>query len=299
MGREIVKTTDGRTWQVRYQRARGPRVRGCRGFRTRVGRGRRLLFASTDGGVQWAVSSRTTGVTASTSPMRFTAGRSPTLPCCEPTTAVPIVAPVHDALLPSTEPALPARTAGSRAWELCTRRTTTARHWSTPTHRYATLTASVVSPVICSARRADRRGCSSRADGAAAQFSYIGYRCSDGKCVAVVKQNYFPPSITGIDGPGSYPGPFSVIDDHTAVFVGNTPPAEQPMTMLLVTDDGRGHVPRSRCPTEPRGGRHALGQLHESRRRMDSRHGRIKAFHILATANGGRTWRQQYRAPQS
>ena len=124
---------------------------------------------------------------------------------------------------------------------------------------------------------------------------YLGSRCERGECVPVVKQNFFPPEVAGIDGPGSEPGPFSVIDDHTAVFVGNTPPVDQPMTMMLLTDDGLGHGPRL---TIPDGGPEQASAHAVSFTSRDS--GWVvdsvldRSFHILATADGGKTWTKQF-----
>jgi photosystem II stability/assembly factor-like uncharacterized protein len=137
-------------------------------------------------------------------------------------------------------------------------------------------------------------------NGAMNHLAYIGYRCpATGECAAVVKENFFPPIIPSIDGPGSYPGPFSVIDAHTAVFVGNTPPVEQPLSMLLLTDDGKTRGPRLTIPERTTRGATALGASFVSAKRgwiVDSVG--LEEFHILATTDGGKTWKQQFRAPQ-
>lgn len=137
-------------------------------------------------------------------------------------------------------------------------------------------------------------------NGATGHLAYVGYRCPPtGTCAAVVKENFFPPIIPSIDGPGSYPGPFSVVDEHTAVFVGNTPPVAQPLSMLLLTDDGKTRGPLVAIPENATRGASALSASFVSARRgwiVDSVG--LEEFHILATADGGKTWTQQYRAPQ-
>ena len=49
-----------------------------------------------------------------------------------------------------------------------------------------------------------------------------------GACRQVVLENFYQPPVPGIDGPGSGPGPFSVVYAHTAVFVGYTGPLDHP-----------------------------------------------------------------------
>jgi hypothetical protein len=127
--------------------------------------------------------------------------------------------------------------------------------------------------------------------------NYVAYRCpSDGGCRGVVRQLYFPtPAVTSLQGPGSYPGPFSIIDSHTAVFVGYTPAFDQPVTMMFARDTGS-HSARFRVPvaTHPQ----AAAALATSFR--STRLGWIvvdngRTPEIVATRDGGHTWTVQYR----
>jgi hypothetical protein len=45
--------------------------------------------------------------------------------------------------------------------------------------------------------------------------------------------------IPGPPGPGSYPGPFSALGPSEAVFVGFTPPIDEPTSTVLATSGGR------------------------------------------------------------
>jgi len=131
-------------------------------------------------------------------------------------------------------------------------------------------------------------------NGATGHDSYVGYRCpASGACRPVVRENFYSPSVPGIDGPGSAPGPFSVIDAHTAVFVGYTGPLDQPMSMMLLGDDGRQRgatlvVPDGPPAAEPRSVSFVSGDRGWI---VDVVPG---AAHILATTDGGKTWTQQY-----
>lgn len=303
MGHTIVGTTDGRTWQVRYRAPEDLEFVDAVDATHVWAVGARSLFASTDGGVHWTVSPRTPPLTR----VHFTGDRQGWA--------------VADSVLLRTDD-------GGRSW----RRTTTpcpvdrtcfagAQHgWiATPGAVYETndagahwtqrLTVRDANDPTVGGGVAGDLQCTAGGSAwvlfegygaAAGNAPYIGYRCANGACVAVVKQNYFPPPIAGIDGPGSYPGPFSVVDDHTAVFVGNTPPVEQPMTMMLVTDDGRGHGPRLTVPdgTAQEGGARAVSFTSREVGWILDTVG-ISVFHILARTNGGRSWTQQFSAPES
>lgn len=138
-------------------------------------------------------------------------------------------------------------------------------------------------------------------NGAAGHEAYVGYRCpATGKCAIVVRNNFVAPAVPGTSGPGASPGPFSVIDDHTAAFVGYTGPLSVPITVMIVGSDGkaRGAVRPVKDPSPP------PPASPRSTSFTGSTVGWILATtgtqaHILATADGGRTWTVQYRAPIS
>ena len=135
-------------------------------------------------------------------------------------------------------------------------------------------------------------------EGAGGHISYAGYRCrQDGACALVIRNNFYPPVVPGTDGPGASPGPFSVIDDHTAVFTGYTSALQEPMSMVLLSDDGRTRGPALVVPDGPPEQATPAAVSFTSRERgwiVDTLNG---AAHIIATTNGGRTWSVQYAVP--
>ena len=127
--------------------------------------------------------------------------------------------------------------------------------------------------------------------------AYVGYRCtSDGVCVVIEKNVDTTPGSPAIPGPGSTPGPFSVIDDHTAVFAGFTGPIDNPVTMMLLSDDGRTSGPVHAVPDGP-GQPTPFAVSFTSRERGWLVDGVAGKAHILATTDGGKTWTVQYAAP--
>jgi len=137
-------------------------------------------------------------------------------------------------------------------------------------------------------------------NGAAGHEAYVGYRCAaSGGCAIVVRNNFMAPAVPGKDGPGASPGPFSVIDDHTAAFVGYTGPVDPPMSIMIVGNDGsaRGAVHQVPDPSSPPATPEAVSFTSASRGwLLDST---SSEMHILATTDGGRTWSLQYRGPAS
>jgi hypothetical protein len=109
-------------------------------------------------------------------------------------------------------------------------------------------------------------------------------------------------SFPGIpDGPGSYPGPFSVVDASEAVFLGSTPPIGNGLvSMVVVTGAGRWLSRPVKLPdmTTPlsaafisteRGwvvGENVAGTTTP-----------VATYVIEATMDGGRTWSRQYSIP--
>ncbi len=127
---------------------------------------------------------------------------------------------------------------------------------------------------------------------------YAGYRCASSGPCRVVVQNQLADAPAGTDGPGSTPGPFSVIDEHTAAFVGYTGPVENPTSIVVVSDDGHARGPIARVVDGPAQQATPQSVSFVSRDRgwlVDG--GFDVAAHILGTTDGGKTWTVQYQAP--
>jgi photosystem II stability/assembly factor-like uncharacterized protein len=103
-------------------------------------------------------------------------------------------------------------------------------------------------------------------------------------------------NCTEVAVPGSYPGPMSAIDDHTAAFVGYTPPATISMDLAFATDDGRRLSNALPIP-----GPAQLGFPGGASFRDESLGWVVATLNtreaILVTADGGETWRDQYHQP--
>lgn len=128
---------------------------------------------------------------------------------------------------------------------------------------------------------------------------YLAYATQDARSWRVLfEESYIEsaarPGVHAPDGPGSYPGPFSVISPDAAAFVGYTPPAGNGAAPLeLVTSGGatrtsKGNVggisvPAATAFTSPSQG-WVVGQTLPSRGSV-----------IEATTDGGRTWTRQYQ----
>jgi photosystem II stability/assembly factor-like uncharacterized protein len=142
--------------------------------------------------------------------------------------------------------------------------------------------------------------------GALSHSAHVAYRSGDG---GATWRALFVEGYTNVDKlaapettPGSYPGPFSVVGPSEAVFVGWTPPVDNPTATMTVTQNGQklGEV-----RTVP------LAQLNPSGASFVSLErgwlvgtvdgtgaiGATGARVILATSDGGRTWTTQYRLP--
>jgi hypothetical protein len=126
--------------------------------------------------------------------------------------------------------------------------------------------------------------------GAMSHEGYAAYRCAaTGTCSLVIKENYIgaPPGAAP-EGPGSYPGPMSAIDDHSAAFVGFTSPAAASMATMVVSDDGRVVSPRPAIGTVAA----FAWPVSLSFRSPDL--GwllyRSTTLHILVTRDGGTSW---------
>jgi photosystem II stability/assembly factor-like uncharacterized protein len=101
-------------------------------------------------------------------------------------------------------------------------------------------------------------------------------------------------------GPGSYPGPFSVIDPRRAFLLSPTPAADTTGAVLISQGGGRlqflPEIPRARLSSEPEAmsvsfGSATMGWIAGSAGSAFAPRGVI-----LATVDGGRTWRSQLPA---
>lgn len=103
--------------------------------------------------------------------------------------------------------------------------------------------------------------------------------------------------IPGPSGPGSYPGPFTALSPSDAVFVGISPPVDEPTRTMLATSGGRTLGPDLTVPAR---GFNAQGASY-----LTAQTGWIvgsvlsveepRPGTILATTNGGQTWQTQFR----
>ncbi len=130
---------------------------------------------------------------------------------------------------------------------------------------------------------------------AAGSDGYAGYRCPTTGACRVVVQNVLANAPADTSGPGSTPGPFSVIDEHAAAFVGYTGPLENPTSIMVVGDDGRERGLVHRVVDGPPQQATPQSVSFVSRDRgwlVDG--GFSTGAHILGTTDGGRTWTVQY-----
>jgi photosystem II stability/assembly factor-like uncharacterized protein len=130
--------------------------------------------------------------------------------------------------------------------------------------------------------------------------SYVAYHTSDdGRTWNTVMVEHFTnvDDIPGPPGPGSYPGPFSALGPSEAVFVGFTPPIDEPTNTMLATSGGRRLAPER--PVAVR------GFLPGGASYLTAQQGWIVGSTlsvndpdpglIIATIDGGRTWHTQFR----
>ena len=130
---------------------------------------------------------------------------------------------------------------------------------------------------------------------------YLGYATQDGsRWHLVMEEGYIEqaarPQLHAPEGPGSYPGPFSVIGDDTAAFVGYLPPIGYGAAPLDIATAGgsqlasKGYVAGITRPsgtaflTPEEGWVVGIDQTATS-----------SDFVIEGTSDGGATWTRQYR----
>ncbi len=128
---------------------------------------------------------------------------------------------------------------------------------------------------------------------------YAGYRCPPNGSCRLVIQHFLANAPAGTEGPGSTPGPFSVIDEHTAAFVGFTGPVENPTSIAVIGDDGHVRGPVYRVVDGPpqQAPPQSVSFVSGDRGWIVLGDSTV-APRILATTDGGRTWTVQYHAPQ-
>jgi hypothetical protein len=134
-------------------------------------------------------------------------------------------------------------------------------------------------------------------DNAAASHSpFVAYRgTADGQWTAVMKEPMTTPAEIKAPDSGSYPGPISALGPDSAAFVTFTPPADpNPSNLVIATDNGRHLGPAHPIP----------GLLQPAAAAFVSAQagwvigGKLNGPDvILATADGGQTWQEQFSRP--
>jgi photosystem II stability/assembly factor-like uncharacterized protein len=126
---------------------------------------------------------------------------------------------------------------------------------------------------------------------------YVAYHSNDGghnwNAVLVEQYTNVEPGVAAPQGPGSYPGPFSVLGPSEVVFVGFTPPADDSTTTMLVTAGGQALGENRPVPIRqfaPAGASFVTQTQGWIVGRAEDGSGLI-----LATPDGGRSWRTQLR----
>ena len=127
---------------------------------------------------------------------------------------------------------------------------------------------------------------------------YVAYDSQDGhQWHGVLEQQYtesaLRPGVKLPEGPGSYPGPFSVINSGSAAFVGYTPPIGYGVApVMLASDNGHALAAEGNVGTinEPL----AAAFLSQDQGWVIGENLKTNAFDVEATGNAGRTWTTQY-----
>jgi hypothetical protein len=139
-------------------------------------------------------------------------------------------------------------------------------------------------------------------EGAATSHApYVVYRgTADGRWTPVLKEPMTGPRDVPAPAGGSYPGPMSALGPDSAAFVLFTPPGNPPVSVAVATDNGRRlgpaqPVPGLVSPVAASFVNAAAGWLAGTKMPVGSGLPSIDA--IVATADGGRTWQEQYSRP--
>jgi hypothetical protein len=131
---------------------------------------------------------------------------------------------------------------------------------------------------------------------AAGHSPYVAYRgTADGQWTAVMKEPMTAPQQIAAPAGGSYPGPISALGPDSAAFVTFTPPADpNPVGLVIATDNGRHLGPQKPIP----GLISPAAAAFLSAQAGWAIGGKLNGPDvILATADGGQTWQEQYARP--
>lgn len=297
-GRTIVGTVDGRAWTVLYSAPDDLSFVDAIDADHVWAVGARFLFASFDGGKHWTASTPPIALemvhfvdaangwgVAQGSLLRSTDGghswRVTTAPCpvdraCFRDTLDGWIA-THDTVQQTAD--------GGRTWFVALKVTDPGANRGVALDVQCTTTGGAWVLFNGNNQVSGREG-------------YAGYRCTHASvCGVVVRNNSFPPVVADSYGPGASPGPFSVIDDHTAVFVGFSPLLTPATSTMLVSADGRSRGDVLAMPDGPPSQSVPNAASYTSDAAGWIIDGASGEWHILGTTNGGKTWTVQYRQP--
>jgi photosystem II stability/assembly factor-like uncharacterized protein len=135
-------------------------------------------------------------------------------------------------------------------------------------------------------------------DAATSHSPYVVYRgTADGQWTPVLKESMTGPASIQAPAGGSYPGPMSALGPDSAAFVEFTPPGEPPVSLAVATEQGR-------KLSQPRPVAGLASPLAAAFLSADAgwvlgtkTGGPPTADAILATADGGQTWQEQFSRP--
>jgi hypothetical protein len=126
---------------------------------------------------------------------------------------------------------------------------------------------------------------------------YVVYRGSaDGQWTPVIKEAQTGPSDVQAPTGGSYPGPLSAMGPDSAALVFFTPPGEPPVSVTFASGGGRA-VGQPRPVAGLTSPRAAAFLSADAGWILGTRSGEPSADAILATADGGQTWQEQFSRP--
>jgi photosystem II stability/assembly factor-like uncharacterized protein len=122
---------------------------------------------------------------------------------------------------------------------------------------------------------------------------YVAYHATVGPWNPVMKEEMTGPAGVDAPGGGTYPAPMSAVSADTAVFLTYTPPGDPPIGMVLARRGGQALTPIRSLPT-------AAGNSPVSASFVTLDKGWVIVtdglqWVILATSDGGTTWRKQAR----
>lgn len=135
-------------------------------------------------------------------------------------------------------------------------------------------------------------------NGASQHLDFVVYHTSDdGRTwnTVMVEPYTNVAHIPAPPGPGSYPGPFAALSPTDAVFVGATPPSDDPTSTMLANSGGRTLGPERPVPVGsffPEGANYLTAQKGWIVGQVGNGPGLI-----VGTSDGGRTWQTQFQTP--